>query len=151
MESLKLLKKKKNNNNTIQNNYELEDIQNFLNKEYEKYQSEIYHYLQENNLLPDNISSNCYLNSMYSNITKKDYINQVVNCSKLIPKNMDKNFKDCIEIFGYSIKYFILLLLEINNNDKKHEESDDDYSKRILRLFYQKMFNKIAYNIESNF
>ena len=86
---------------------------------------------------------------MYSNITKKDYINQVVNCSKLIPKNMDKNFKDCIEIFDYSIKYFILLLLEINNNDKKHEESDDDYSKRILRLFYKKMFNKIAYNIDS--
>ena len=62
---------------------------------------------------------------------------------------MNENIRDCIEIFDYSIKYFILLLLEINNNDKKHEESDDDYSKRILSLFYQKMFNKIAYNIES--
>ena len=32
----------------------------------------------------------------------------------LIQKEMNENYKNCIEVFGYSLKYYILLLYEIN-------------------------------------
>ena len=67
----------------------------------------------------------------------------------LINKEMNENYKNCIEVFGYSLKYYILLLYEINNTEKLENENNDDFAKKVVHSFYIKINNKITQNLNS--
>ena len=66
-------------------------------------------------------------------------------------QNFNKDFLNCVKAFNGSFKYYELLLNEINKNKKEEKESDDKYRKRILKSFYNLMYNKIKNNIERSF
>ena len=95
--------------------------------------------------------SKCCLNSIYSDITRKEYLNNNSNCKKLISKNIGNNFYHCIKSFNFSLKYFQLLVKEKLENLRQQGESDNEYEKRIVKSFYLKMFQKIKDNIEKNY
>lgn len=135
-----------NNNNNI--NYEFIEIENFLNQKHKELQ-ESFNNLKNCSLYSSQIYSKLIINTSYSEITKKDYINEVVDCRDLIDKNMNMNYKNCIEVFGYSLKYYALLLNEINNTEKLLNETDEEFSKRIVKHFYQKMKGKIVRNLDA--
>ena len=145
------INKDKSNNNIEKNeNYELLNIENFLNKNIEKINKSFNDHLS----LYGNYSiegSKCCLNSIYSDITRKEYLNNNSNCKKLISKNIGNNFYHCIKSFNFSLKYFQLLVKEKLENLRQQGESDNEYEKRIVKSFYLKMFQKIKDNIEKNY
>ena len=124
-------------------NYELKEIENFLNEKYNEFQTNFKDKLNDNSknfsLLPNKINSKLILNTKFYNVTKKDYINEIVSCKTLMNNEMDKNYINCIEIFGYSLKYYSLLLYEINNTKKEENEKDEIFSKKVVNNFYKKM------------
>ena len=109
------LNKKNKDEKDKEINYELLNIGEYLDREYEKI----------NKIFNDNISkleynirissSYCLLNTKYFKKTKKEYINYNANCINLIPDHFGKDFKTCIKVFDYSLKYFDLLMKEIYN------------------------------------
>ena len=141
------LKEQNEINNTYEQNYELLDIGKYLDEKYEKINKAFNDKLSklEYNISPT--TSYCYLNLQYFQKTKKEYLNYNTNCKKLIPKIFGNDFQNCIKAFDYSMKYFELLMIEINENKKEDNESIVQYEKRISNLFYNKMYNKIKYNI----
>ena len=71
------------------------------------------------------------------------------NCKSIIDNNLGEIYKDCIKIFGYSLKYYQLFMDEINKGKKKNkDESKDNYEKRIVKLFYKNMSVKINQDID---
>ena len=142
-----------NNDANIENNYELEDIEKFLNKKQEEFQTKFKEMLNQDTtktfLQPFTISSKLELNSTYSKITKKVYINEIVSCKNLVNSNMNKNYINCLEVFGYSLKYYSLLLAKIKSTTKKKDESDDEFAKNVVQKFYVEMANKITRNLDS--
>jgi hypothetical protein len=145
--------KDNNNNYNERNNYEFEDIEKFLNEKHKEFQINFNNSAKEiqNNsfFISHQIFSKLELNSKYYEITKKEYLNEIVNCKNLIDNKMHINYKNCIKLFGYSLKYFSLLLKEINNTEKEEDETDDDFSRRVIKNFYAKMGTKIIYNLDS--
>ena len=129
------------------NIYEFEDIENFLNNWNDVFQKNFEKQLETDCFTPKNTSSKCLLNSKYSEITKKVYINEIVSCKGLIDSKMDKNFKECIEVFGYSMKYYMRLLSDIRANIKKESQSDEEYSKSIVVKFYNNTYEKINFGL----
>ena len=129
-----------------QENYEFSDIENYL-KEKKKEINENFKNLKSIDSYPNNIYSDLYLNSEYLTITKKEYLNEVIDCRMLIKNEMNENYINCIEVFGFSLKYYILLLYEINNTDKFENEDDDDFAKKVVHSFYAKIYNKIVQNL----
>ena len=71
------------------------------------------------------------------------------NCKSIIDNNLGEIYKDCIKIFGYSLKYYQLFMDEINKGKKKNkDENKDIYEKRIVKSFYQNMSAKVNKNID---
>ena len=141
------LKGKNEINNTYKQNYELLDIGKFLDEKYEKINQAFNEKISKLEYDTSPSTSYCYLNLQYFQKTKKEYLNYNTNCKMLIPKSFGNNFQKCIKAFDYSMKYFELLMIEINENKKEDNESIVQYEKRISNLFYNKMYNKIKYNI----
>ena len=137
------------NKNLIPNNYEFDDIENYLNKEYQNFQENFSQCINSSSFAPNPIVSKLKLNTDYLNLTKKEYINEIINCKSLLKEDIDKNYLNCIEIFGYSMKYYSLLMSEINNTKNENNEDKNEFSKKIVRSFYEKMKNKIKYNLDS--
>ena len=144
---------KSNKDNNNQNNYEFEDIEKFLNEKHKEFQINFNNSAKEiqnnSSFLSHQIFSKLDLNSKYYDITKKEYLNEIVNCKNLIDDKMHINYRNCIELFGYSLKYFSILLKEINSTKKEEDETDDNFSKKVIKNFYSKMLNKIIYNLDS--
>ena len=144
---------KSNKDNNNQNNYEFEDIEKFLNEKHKEFQINFNNSAKEiqnnSSFLSHQISSKLDLNSKYYDITKKEYLNEIVNCKNLIDDKMHINYRNCIELFGYSLKYFSILLKEINSTKKEEDETDNNFSKKVIKNFYSKMLNKIIYNLDS--
>ena len=144
---------KSNKDNNNQNNYEFEDIEKFLNEKHKEFQINFNNSAKEiqnnSSFLSHQIFSKPDLNSKYYDITKKEYLNEIVNCKNLIDDKMHINYRNCIELFGYSLKYFSILLKEINSTKKEEDETDDNFSKKVIKNFYSKMLNKIIYNLDS--
>lgn len=144
---------KDNNNYNNQNNYEFEDIEKFLNEKHKEFQTNFNNSAKEiqnnSSFLSHQIFSKLELNSKYYDITKKEYLNEIVNCKNLIDDKMHINYRNCIELFGYSLKYFSILLKEINSTKKEEDETEDNFSKKVIQNFYTKMVNKIIYNLDS--
>jgi hypothetical protein len=44
----------------------------------------------------------------------------------LIKEDLNNNYKNCLEVFGYSLKYYNLLLSEINNKKKLDIEIENN-------------------------
>ena len=145
------INKDKSNNNIEKNeNYELLNIENFLNKNIEKINKSFNDHLSFfGNYIIE--GSKSYINTIYSDITRKEYLNNNSNCKKLISKNIGNNFYHCIKSFNFSLKYFQLLVKEKLENLRQQGESDNEYEKRIVKSFYLKMFQKIKDNIEKNY
>ena len=144
---------KSNKDNNNQNNYEFEDIEKFLNEKHKEFQINFNNSAKEiqnnSSFLSHQIFSKLDLNSKYYDITKKEYLNEIVNCKNLIDDKMHINYRNCIELFGYSLKYFSILLKEINSTKKEEDETDDNFSKKVIKNFYSKMLNNIIYNLDS--
>ena len=144
---------KSNKDNNNQNNYEFEDIEKFLNEKHKEFQINFNNSAKEiqnnSSFLSHQIFSKLDLNSKYYDITKKEYLNEIVNCKNLIDDKIHINYRNCIELFGYSLKYFSILLKEINSTKKEEDETDDNFSKKVIKNFYSKMLNKIIYNLDS--
>ena len=144
---------KSNKDNNNQNNYEFEDIEKFLNEKHKEFQINFNNSAKEiqnnSSFLSHQIFSKLDLNSKYYDITKKEYLNEIVNYKNLIDDKMHINYRNCIELFGYSLKYFSILLKEINSTKKEEDETDDNFSKKVIKNFYSKMLNKIIYNLDS--
>ena len=142
-----------NNDTNINNNYELEDIEKFLSERQEEFQSKFKEMLHsdttETFLQPFWVTSKFDLNSKYREITKKVYINEIVSCRNLLNSNMNENYLNCLEIFGYSLKYYFLLLSKIKNTDKKDGESNDEFAKKVVQKFYAEMASKIIRNLDN--
>ena len=143
----------KDKNYNSNDNYELEDIEKFLNEKHKKFQINFNNTLNDsknnNYYLPLQIYSKLELNSKYYNLTKKDYLNGMVNCANLLNEKMHKNYINCIELFGCSLKYYSLLLKEIGITKKEENETDDVFSKKVVNNFYSKIVNKVIYNLDS--
>ena len=139
-------KNKENNNNEKDKNYELIDIEEFLNDKIERINKIFNKYISSRDY-NYNSDSLCFLNLSYRSITRKEYLNYNCICKELIDESLGNNYLRCIKAFNYSLKYFQLLMIIKNENHKKIEESDDEYEKRICQLFYSKMFNKVRNNI----
>ena len=141
-----------NNQHNNKDNYELEDIEKFLNEKHEEFQKNFQNKMKEESknisLLPIQIISKLDLNSKFRNITKKEYMNEIVSCEKLLNSNINKNIRNCLEIFGYSLKYYSLLLYDIHNTKKIDNEKDDEFLKRVIKIFFSKMTNKILLNLD---
>ena len=145
-----------NNNDNDKNiieereNNEFLNIQNFLDEKVVEINKSFNDHLSilGNN---SNQGSLCYLNSRYYEITRKEYLNFNSNCKKLMSDNIGNNYYKCIKSFNFSLKYFQLLMKEKIENPKKEGESDTDYEKRIVKLFYIKIFKKIKDNIEKSY
>ena len=86
-----------------QDNYEFDEIEKYLDIEEKKIQDK-FKGLDKNFLTFSKEHSKLQLNSKYREITKKDYINEVVDCSMLIKEDLNNNYKNCLEVFGYSLK-----------------------------------------------
>ena len=144
---------KSNKDNNNQNNYEFEDIEKFLNEKHKEFQINFNNSAKEiqnnSSFLSHQIFSKLDLNSKYYDITKKEYLNEIVNCKNLIDDKIHINYRNCIELFGYSLKYFSILLKEINSTKKEEDETDDNFSKKVIKNFYSKMLNNIIYNLDS--
>ena len=142
-----------NDDTNINNNYELEDIEKFLNKKQEEFQTKFKEMLHKDItqpfLQPFMVTSKLHLNSIYGEITKKVYINEIVSCRNLVNSNMNKNYLNCLEIFGYSLKYYSLLLSKIKSTDKKDGESNDEFAKKVVKIFYAEMASKITCNLDN--
>ena len=142
-----------NNDANIENNYELEDIEKFLNEKQEEFQTKFKEMLNQDTtkifLQPSKIPSKLELNSTYGKVTKKVYINEIVSCKNLVNSNMNKNYLNCLEVFGYSLKYYSLLLGKIKSTTKKKDESEDEFAKNVVQNFYIEMANKITRNLDS--
>jgi len=145
-----LLIEKKNKENIIEiENSECSNIEEYLNREYENINKQFKEYILNKGRKNNNIYSKCILNSAYSENTKKVYYNNMSNCKSIIDNNLGEICKDCIKIFGYSLKYYQLLMDEINKGKKQNkDESRDNYEKRIVKSFYQNMSVKINQNID---
>jgi len=141
---------KNNNNNEKNTDYELLNIEKFLDEKIVEINKSFNDRLS---LLGNNSNqgSLCYLNSRHYKITRKEYLHYKSDCKKLIPSNIGKNYYNCIKSFNFSLKYFQLLMKEKIENPKNQEESDSDYEKRIVKSFYKKMFDKIKDNIEKSY
>ena len=134
-----------------QDNYEFDEIEKYIDIEEKKIQDK-FKGLDKNFLTFSKEHSKLQLNSKYREITKKDYINEVVDCSMLIKEDLNNNYKNCLEVFGYSLKYYNLLLSEINNKkklDNKKNINDDDFARDVVKDFYQKARGKIIANLNS--
>ena len=134
-----------------QDNYEFDEIEKYLDIEEKKIQDK-FKGLDKNFLTFSKEHSKLQLNSKYREITKKDYINEVVDCSMLIKEDLNNNYKNCLEVFGYSLKYYNLLLSEINNKKKLDNNiniNDDDFARDVVKDFYQKVRGKIIANLNS--
>ena len=146
--NINFIEKKNKDEKDNQMNYELLKIGEYLDKKYEKinqiFNDKLSH-LEYNTRIS---SSYCFLNTTYFKKTKKEYLNYNSNCKRLIPDTFGNNFKRCIRAFDYSLKYFDLLMKEIDNNKKSDEENDIEYEKRISKLFYIKMYDKIKNNVK---
>ena len=142
-----------NNDAKIDNNYELEDIENFLNEKQEEFNTKFKEMLNQDTTKafshPFKTTSTLELNSTYIKITKKVYINEIVSCKNLVNRNMNKNYINCLEVFGYSIKYYSLLLDKIKSSNKKKDENEDEFSNNVVQNFYTEMANKIIRNLDS--
>ena len=141
------------NNNTDNTNYELDDIENYLKGKQEESQNMFNIFLHRDSakqyFKTFEMISKLDLNSKYCNITRKDYLNDIVSCKNLLNANMNINYKNCLEIFGYSLKYYSLLLSKVKNTKKENRESEDEFSKKIVMNFYAEQSNKITLNLES--
>ena len=137
---------KENDNNEKNKNYELLDIEEFLDNKIERINQIFNSYIskREYKYNPDSL---CNLNVSNRSITKKEYLNYNCNCNELIPKGIGKNYLLCIKAFNYSVKYFQLLMILKNENQKEVGESDDEYEKRICQSFCLEMYKKIRNNI----
>ena len=143
-----LIEKNKENIIEIENS-ECSNIEEYLNREYENINKQFKEYILNKGRKNNNIYSKCILNSAYSENTKKVYYNNMSNCKSIIDNNLGEICKDCIKIFGYSLKYYQLLMDEINKGKKQNkDESRDNYEKRIVKSFYQNMSVKINQNID---
>lgn len=128
--------------------YELKDIENVLNDNIEKNKNKFEKYLNNSFKKENNYNSVCYLNRLYSKITKKEYFNNFITCEEIIDEKLGKNFKHCISVFKYSFKYYELLLKEIKDTKKNTDEKDEDFEIKVLKSFYNKMFSKILSNLK---
>ena len=142
-----------NINNTLNenktNNYELDDIENYLNEKQKEFQTNFNKILYDSLIQPFEVISKLDLNSIYSNITKKEYINEIVNCKNLLSDNINENYLNCLEVFGYSIKYYYLLLNQIKSEKRENDESDDEFAKKVVNKFYKRMVNKIHLKLDT--
>ena len=144
------------NNNNIKNNlendknYELLKIENFLDEKFGKINKSFNERIL-NIVYKRNSDSLCYLNTRYYDKTRKEYLNYNSDCKKLIPENFGKNYLYCVKAFNYSLKYYQLLMELKIKNVKKEQEKDDIYEKRITKLFYSTMFNRIKDNIDNSY
>ena len=131
-------------------NYEFLNIENFLNEKIEKINNNFNERILKivNKKISD---SACFLNNRYFDQTRKEYINYNSNCKKLITENIGKNSLYCIKAFNYSLKYYQLLMELKSENKKKEEEKDDEYEKRITKLFYSTIYNKIKDNVDKSY
>ncbi len=132
-----------------QDNNEFEEIENYLNKKIYELNNQY-----NKNLLyleTDYKISNCFLNSKFCKLTKKEYLNDIVKCYNLINEDLDSGFLNCVKAFNGSLKYYDLLLNVINKNQKKENESNDVYKKKILNHFYKTIYEKIKSNIEDSY
>ena len=131
-------------------NYELLNIQKFLDSKIDKINKSFNESISklEYNSKSDSL---CLLNTRFFLITRKEYLNFNTYCKKLIPSNIGKNYLHCIKAFNYSVKYFQLLMGVISENPKKDCENKDEYEKRMSKLFYTKMFNRIRDNIDKSY
>ena len=84
-------------------------------------------------------------------MTQKEYFNDIVKCYNIVSENLNNDFLQCIKVFNGSLKYYELLLNEIDKNKKKENENDEIYRKRVLKSFYNLIYNKIKLNIEKSF
>ena len=148
-----LNKTNKNKDNNSKDNYELEDIEVYLNEKYKEFQNNFNNNLKgsknKSSFLSVQILSKLELNSKYYDLTRKDYLNGMVNCKILLDDKMHTNYKNCIELFGYSLKYYSLLLKEINITKKGENDTEDSFSKKVVDNFFLKMVNKLIYNLDS--
>ena len=131
-------------------NYELLNIEKFLDEKIEKINKSFNERILKNESR-SNSDSLCFLNTRYCKLTRKEYLNFNSNCKKLIPENIEKNYRYCIKAFNYSLKYYHLFMILKSENEKKEEEKDDEYEKRIVKLFYSKMYIRIRDNIVKSF
>ena len=132
----------------LNDNYELEDIEHYLDKNSNEINKKFNEYIKNMGyLLNDANNSKCLLNNKYFDLTQKEYLNNNIDCTQLIETNLNKIYKKCIKVFGKSPKYFQLLLLEIKETKREKGENDEKYGKRILNTFYSKMYLKIYLNI----
>ena len=132
----------------LNDNYELEDIEHYLDKKSNEINKKFNEYIKNMGyLLNDANSSKCLLNNKYFDLTQKEYLNNNIDCTQLIETNLNKIYKKCIKVFGKSPKYFQLLLLEIKETKREKGENDEKSGKRILHTFYSKMYLKIYLNI----
>ena len=131
-------------------NYELLNIENFLDKKIE-IMNKSFNERIITIAYKSNSDSSCFLNTRYCDLTRKEYVNYKSNCKKLIPENIGKNSLYCIKAFNYSLKYYKLLMELKSENKKKEEEKDDEYEKRITKLFYSTIYNKIKDNVDKSY
>ena len=141
-----------NINDKIENdkNYELINIENFLKQKIEKINKSFNERII-NILYKKNSDSACYLNSRYFDKTRKEYLNCNSNCKKLIPADIGRNYYYCIKAFNFSLKYYQLLMGLKSLNTQNEKEKDDEYEKRISKLFYSNMLNRIRDNIKKSY
>ena len=138
-------------NNIKENeNYELLNIENFLNKKVIEINKSFNDRLS---ILGNNSIENslCLINTKYCHKTRKEYLNINSDCKKLITENFGNNYYQCLKKFNFSLKYFQLLMKEKIENPKNQDESDDEYEKRIVKSFYNKMFKKIKDKIDKSY
>lgn len=106
-------------NNKDEDDYELNDIEDNLNKTIENNKRNFENYLNNEFQKENKKDSICFLNQFYSKLTKKEYFNNCCSCEAIIDKNLGSNFRHCIKVFNYSFKYYELLLKEIKETKKK--------------------------------
>ena len=117
----------------------LNDSINRINKKYKNNIIDIIFKLNPNSQI---------INSCYSEVTQKEYLNIFTNCSELFDKDLPQIYKNCIiKVFKGSLKYYQLLLNIKNKNKQNKNEKEEDYQKRIIKNFYKEMYNKFRNNI----
>ena len=134
-----------------ENNNEFNEIENYLKKKIYEIKNKYNKNLIQFHLETGKINSTCLLNSNFCELTQKEYFNDIVKCYNIVSENLNNDFLQCIKVFNGSLKYYELLLNEIDKNKKKENENDEIYRKRVLKSFYNLIYNKIKLNIEKSF
>ena len=131
--------------------YELKNIEQYLNSKLNEINKKFNENVIKINFDLNYINSSFLINNEYSHITQKEYLNIFTNCSKLIEKDFPGNLTQCIKAFNGSFKYYQLLL---NIKDKIEEENsykNKNKDNLIIQTFYKEMYNKIKNNIINSF